>query len=93
MTKLLALLALHVRIKKALQKAARAGQSRSEVRPAVTETTCAQWRAGCFNLVVGMGEASGRPVLDLSKIHEKTLKVKNKSFTECQTEGLIMKAN
>ena len=52
--------ALQVRRKKAFQKAARAGQSRSEVRPAVTETTCAQWRAGCFNLVVGMGEASGR---------------------------------
>ena len=40
--------------------AARAGQSRSEGRPAVTEITCAQWRAGCFNLVVGMGEASGQ---------------------------------
>ena len=25
----------------------------------MTETTCAQWRAGCFNLVIGMGEASG----------------------------------
>ena len=60
MKKLLALLALQVRIKKALQRAARAGQSRSEVRRAVTETTCAQRRAGCFNLVVGMGEASGR---------------------------------
>ena len=59
MKKLLALLALQVRKKKALQRAARAGQSRSEVRPAVTETTHAQWRAGCFNLVVGMGEASG----------------------------------
>ena len=58
--KLLALLALQVRRKKAFQKAARAGQSRSEIRPAVTETTCAQWRAGCFNLVVGMGEASDR---------------------------------
>ena len=59
--KLLALPALQVRRKKAFQKAARAGQSRSVVRPAVTEseTTCAQWRAGFFNLVVGMGEASG----------------------------------
>ena len=55
--KLFALLALQVRRKKALQRAARAGQSRSEVTPAVTETTCAQWRAGCFNLVVEMGEA------------------------------------
>ena len=60
MKKLLALPAVTVRRKKAFQKAARAGQSRSEVRPAVTETTCAQWRAGCFNLVLGMGEASGR---------------------------------
>ena len=57
---MLALSALQVRSKKAFQKAARAGQSRSEVRPAMTETTCALWRAGCFNLVVGMGEASGR---------------------------------
>ena len=56
---MLALPALQVRKK---QKAARAGQSRSEVRPAVTETTCAQWRAGCFNLVVGMGVALGRHV-------------------------------
>ena len=64
MKKLFALPALSVRRKKALQRAARAGQSRSEVRsevrPAVTKTTCAQWRAGFFNLVVGMGEASGR---------------------------------
>ena len=58
--KLLALPALQVRRKKAFQKAARAGQSRSEVRPVMTETTRAQWRAGCFNLVVWMGEASGR---------------------------------
>ena len=43
-----------------LQRNASAGQSWSEVRPAVTETTCARWRAGCFNLVVGMGEASDR---------------------------------
>ena len=62
MKKLFALLAVEVRIKKALQRAARAGQSRSEVRLAVTKTTCAQWRAGFFNLVVGMGEASGRHV-------------------------------
>ena len=64
--KLLALPAVQVRRKKAFQKAARAGQSRSEVRPAVTETTCAQWRAGCFNLVVGMGEASGSCALSTS---------------------------
>ena len=62
MKKLLALLALQVRRKKTFQRTARAGQSESEVRPALTETTCAQWRAGCFNLVVGMGEASGRHV-------------------------------
>ena len=62
MKKLLALLALQVRRKKALSRAARAGQSRSEVRPAMTETTCAQWKVGCFSLVVGMGEASGRHV-------------------------------
>ena len=60
--KLFVLLALQVRRKKALQ---RAGQSRSEVRLAVTETTCAQWRAGCCNLVVGMGEASGGGVHSL----------------------------
>ena len=60
MKKLLALPARQVRRKTAFQRAARAGQSRSEVRPALIETTCAQWRAGCFNLVVGMGEASGR---------------------------------
>ena len=59
MKKLLALPAIQVRRKKAFQLAAGAGQSRSEGRPAVTEITCAQWRAGCFNLVVGMGEASG----------------------------------
>ena len=59
MKKLCALLALQVRRKKAPQRAARAGQSRSEVMPAVTETNCALWRAGCVNIVVGMGEASG----------------------------------
>ena len=61
MKKLFALLALQVRRKKSLQRAARAGQSRSEVRPAVTETACAQWRAGSFNLVVGVGEAYTPP--------------------------------
>ena len=70
MKKLRALPVLQVRRKKAFQKAARAGQSRSEVRPAVTETTCAQWRAGCVSLVVGMGEASGRCVQDFSFVVE-----------------------
>ena len=73
--KLLALLALQVRRKKAFQRAARAGQSRSEARPAVTETTCAQWRVGCFNLVVGMGEASGCHWQDV-KNEQLSLKLK-----------------
>ena len=60
MKKLLALLSLQVRIKKAFQRAARAGQSKSEVRPAMTETTCAKWRASWLNSVVVMEEASGR---------------------------------
>ena len=31
--------------------------------------------------------------LALNKIHEKKLQVKNNSFTDCHTEGLIMKGN
>ena len=32
-------------------------------------------------------------LLDLNKIHEKKLQVNNNCFTDCYTEGLIMKAN
>ena len=88
------LLAVQVRKKKELQRDARAGQSRSEVKLALTETTCSQWRAGCFNLVVRIGEASGRLALS-SKIqlhlivclwimapHSRAAK-KNKSHVPC----------
>ena len=32
-------------------------------------------------------------LLDLNKIHEKKLQAQNYSFTDCHTEGLVVKTN